>query len=111
MPPFLAFNRFVWRAIPVLAGLALVAYFGFHAAYGDRGLLSFEELERTIRQRVETLRLLEKDQVVLERRVKLVSGPEIDGDLLEEEVRFLLGWTMRDEVVILAPEVDSKSVN
>jgi cell division protein FtsB len=106
-----AMNRFFLRAAPVGAGLALVAYFGFHAAYGDRGLLSFERLEQGIQEKRGQLAVLEENRNRLERRVDLVSGTEIDGDLLEEEVRLLLGWTMQDEIVILAPEAKSKAVN
>lgn len=111
MSRFLVINRLALRAIPVFAGLALVGYFGFHAAYGDRGLLSFRELEQDIGARQADLAVLADRKHALERRVRLVSGPEIDGDLLEEEVRLLLGWTMQDEVVILAPDAANGSVN
>ena len=111
MPPFLKMNRLIWGALPMLAGVALVAYFGFHAAYGDRGLLSIRDLEQEITQQATRLQDLEQQKRKLERRVALVAGPEIDGDLLEEEVRLLLGWTMQDEVVILSPDPRNGGVN
>lgn len=111
MPRFLVINRLALRAFPAILGLALVGYFGFHAAYGDRGLLSFRMLEQDIAARKAGLAVLAERKVILERRVQLVSGPEIDGDLLEEEVRSLLGWTLQDEVVILAPNAQNGNIN
>lgn len=107
----LALNRFLLRALPGFVGLALLGYFGFHAAYGDRGLLSLRSLESDRLARQAELARLEVRKVNLQRRVNLVSGPEIDGDLLEEEVRILLGWTTVDEIVILAPEAKTNGIN
>ena len=111
MPILRIVNRRILRTLPAIAGLALVGYFGFHAAYGDRGLLSFRSIEQDIAEKSVQLASLRDRQQTIERRVALVSGPEVDGDLLEEEVRGLLGWTAPDEVVILAPARRNGSIN
>jgi len=87
--------------LPVMAVLILVGYFGWHAASGERGLGALHVLEREIRLGDNDLADLRHERDALKRRVDLISGPEVDGDLLEEEVRRLLGWTRANEIVIL----------
>lgn len=96
-----AYSSGLPKLLPILVGAALVAYFGFHAAYGERGLVSWRALEAEAAERQARLEALEARRQVVERRVALVSGPEIDGDILEEEVRAMFGWTRPDEIVIL----------
>lgn len=87
--------------MPPVIGLALVAYFGFHAAYGERGLLALKKLEAETAGKQAQLDALERQEAKLRRRVELIRGPEIDGDILEEQARRTLGWSRPDEVVIL----------
>lgn len=95
------FARPLLDLLPPIIGLALVAYFGFHAAYGERGLVSLRELQRETAAKSGELDALQDTEARLRRRVELISGPEIDGDILEEEARRTLGWSRPDEVVIL----------
>ncbi len=81
--------------------LALVFYFGFHAAYGERGLKSLRNVQTESEQVRHSLAEAETRRIALQRRVRLISPPEIDGDLLEEEVRKLLGWSAHDDIIII----------
>ncbi|WP_417515489.1 FtsB family cell division protein [Minwuia sp.] len=93
--------RLLMRLLSPAICLALVGYFGFHAAYGERGLLALRALDSRLHDQQVQLQELQQRRHALERRVALISGPGVDGDILEEEVRALLGWTGPDEIVIL----------
>ncbi|PJK31426.1 FtsB family cell division protein [Minwuia thermotolerans] len=96
-------SRHLLKFAPPLIGAALVFYFGFHAAYGERGLVALRKLEAEAGHQQERLEDLQARQERLRRRVELIRGPEIDGDILEEQARRILGWSRPDEVVILHP--------
>ncbi len=88
-------------ALATLLGASAIAYFGYHAVQGDRGI---EEWFRLTGQ----LEALEKRQVLnatriatLERRVGLLREETLDRDLLDERARAVLGLARPDEVIIL----------
>lgn len=87
--------------LPLLLGALCVGYFGFHATWGDRGLLATESLVARTAERAAHLEALQQEQDVLQRRVRLLSGPAVDADLLDEQVRSVLGWTLPEDIVIL----------
>ena len=91
------------RLLPPLGALLLVAYFGFHATYGDRGFLAHEAMRAKTAEREAVLAGLKAEQEALARRVDLIGGAGIDADLLEEEVRRALGWSRPDEIIVLQP--------
>lgn len=86
----------------LIAGM-IAGYFVWHGVNGQRGLKAGAEFE----QRLADLRL-ERDLLKLEhmqwdKRIALLRGETIDGDLLEEEARTVLGRVHKNEVVILTP--------
>ncbi len=89
------------RWLPLVLGALCVGYFGFHATWGDRGLLATRDLQDRTEERLLHLAELAADRVALQRRVGLLSGPSIDADILDEQVRKTLGWSRPDEIVIL----------
>ncbi|MDF1733455.1 MAG: septum formation initiator family protein [Minwuia sp.] len=91
----------ITRNLPLLLGALCVGYFGFHATWGDRGLLATESLQARTVERTAHLAMLEQQQAVLQRRVRLMSGPAVDADILDEQVRRVLGWTLPEDIVIL----------
>ena len=91
----------ITRNLPLLLGALCVGYFGFHATWGDRGLLATESLEARTAMRATHLAELAQEQAILQRRVLLMSGPAVDADILDEQVRRVLGWTLPDDIVIL----------
>lgn len=89
------------RWLPGLLLLLFAAWFGFHAAFGERGLLAIERLEARTAARAQVLAQVESGRAALARRVELLQGPAVDADLLEEETRRVLGWSRPGDVVVI----------
>jgi cell division protein FtsB len=106
----MAFRQFIQRraryvALPVIGALVL-AYFGYYAVQGDRGLLAYLRLAQEIRKAEITRDLLRSERETIERRVKLLRPDSIDPDMLDERVRATLGLSRPDEVVVLLRRED-----
>lgn len=67
-------------------------------------MLATRDLQDRTAQRQLRLVVLEVERVALQRRVGLLSGPAIDADILDEQVRKTLGWSRPDEIVILGKD-------
>jgi len=87
-------------AAPLL-GFILFAYFLFHLAHGERGYFSLQGIEQKISQKqhayVEVLNRRER----LNQRVMLLRPASLDRDLLEEQVRHVLGYTTKDDLIVV----------
>jgi len=86
---------FLWSASALVTG-----YFVAQAYEGARGI----EAKRQIKSRVLALRNelgdLKQERVALERKVAMLRGPMLDGDLLDERVRAELGRVNKNDFVI-----------
>lgn len=85
---------------PLLAAVAL-AYLGFHLMNGERGLYAwFRETHRqdVLQEQLATTRA-ERERV--ERRVSGLRAGSLDLDLLDEQMRRMLGMKADSEKVIL----------
>lgn len=95
--PVFTASRVVW---PVL-WMALVVYTGYHVMHGERGLYALvrEQAERTTlkKELADTQRNREK----MEMRVSHLRDDSLDRDLLDEQMRRMLGVMHKGEVVIL----------
>ena len=107
--------RHRWRMILGIALLwalsALVTgYFVAQAYEGARGI----EAKRQIKAKILALRneLIElKDQrMVLERKVAMLRGPVLDGDLLEERARAELGRVNKNDLVVFMKAAGSTAI-
>jgi cell division protein FtsB len=81
-----------------------IFYLGFHAVSGDRGLYAlFRETRKldTLKVQLEEVR---SQRLTLEHKVKLLSGQSLDLDMLDEQVRRILGLTGNDEIVYFSDE-------
>ncbi|MEQ8344692.1 MAG: septum formation initiator family protein [Sneathiellaceae bacterium] len=96
-------RRAAQATMPVVC-LAAIAYFGYHAVVGDRGVHSYRQLETEIEIAEAALAKTVAERERLERRVGLFRDTGMDPDLLEEEARRTLGLVRDNEVVILLPE-------
>ena len=88
-----------WVALVVTA---VLAYFGYHALHGQRGLLAWMDTKRELEVARRELAQRAQDRGRLERRVDALKEDRIDRDLLEEELR-KLGYVRPDEVIVLKP--------
>jgi cell division protein FtsB len=87
---------------PVL-GIALTGYFAYHLFVGDRGLLAWLRLTRTIQAENDTLARLRAEHAALGLKVKNLTPDHLDPDLLDERVRATLNLAAPNEIVIMPP--------
>ncbi|MGL5719224.1 MAG: FtsB family cell division protein [Alphaproteobacteria bacterium] len=87
--------------VPSMLGLTLM-YFIYHAIQGERGIFGWMELSRECELQERHLQALMLEKEELETKVGLMSK-EIDPDLLEYQVRLLLGYAASNEMIILKP--------
>jgi cell division protein FtsB len=88
--------------VPVL-GIALLAYFAYHAIQGDRGLFAWMALNQQLKQTHALADAVGAQRAELENRVERLSSASLDPDLLDERVRVMLNYAGQDEVVIMLP--------
>lgn len=107
------FARKSRHVIAPLCGTLFVAYFGYHAAQGDRGLLTYLRLKEEIRKAEITRDLLYAERQILERRTRLLRPDSLDPDMLEERARVMLNMGRGDERIIMLqrPGVNSPAVS
>lgn len=107
----MSLTRDITRRLPAISAqlvlASLVAYFGYHAVEGDRGLNAWWMLSQKIEMAQGTLDALQSQRVALESRVALLRPNSLDPDMLEERARTLLNFGRPDERVILNPKSDA----
>ena len=82
--------------------MTLIVYFGYHALQGDLGLLAYLKMSRQIEVLEAEAAVVASDRAALEHRVSLMSPSGVDPDLLDERVRFDLGYAHPDDIVIFS---------
>jgi len=92
--------------VPMLGAL-LLAYFGYHAIEGDRGLLAYLRLTQEIKKAEISRDLIQADRVQIERRVALLRPDGVDPDMLDERARLMLNLGRRDELTIMLQRADA----
>jgi len=94
-----------WLLLPLTL---LLAYFGYHAVHGKRGLLAWMDLRREVARAERELAALEAEREALARRVEALRPGQTDADLLESELR-RLGYLRPEEVIVLVePEPEAE---
>ena len=95
------FRRHGRQIAASLLGVAVVAYFGYHALEGERGLRSYFGFKHRIEAARMTLAGLDSERAALEVRVRALRPERLDLDMLEERAHQVLGLVHEDEVVVL----------
>src|SRR5580698_10482175 len=72
--------------IPAICAAA-VAYFGYYALWGSRGLLALADVQARLSVQQEQLVALKDDRIRLEHRIRLLQQGSEDPDLIEEITR------------------------
>lgn len=86
-----------------LIGLAALAYFGYHAVSGDRGLLTWWQLRQDLRDVQAEHESVAARRRVLEHRVALLKRGHLHPDMLDERARLMLNLIEPGEVVVIPP--------
>ena len=86
----------VW---PVL-GCLTMAYFGYHAVEGNRGLRTWYTVDAEITQAEKTHADLIQRRQLIEDRVALMRPESLNRDMLEERARAMLNLGYATDVVI-----------
>lgn len=89
------------RNWPAIIGVCLLCYFSYHALLGERSTVRLMKLERKTDEIAAVYEGLHTQRVVLEDRVVKLRPASIDRDMLEERVRYVLGYYRPGETVIL----------
>ena len=64
-----------------------MAYFGYYALWGSRGLLALADVQARLSVQQEQLVVLKDDRTHLEHRIRLLQQGSEDPDLIEEITR------------------------
>ena len=88
------------RILPFLSILVL-AYFGYHGIWGNRGFFRLLEIREQIEQAKEVAAQTEQEKKNLQYKTNALKNPKaIDMDILEEEAVRVLGQTKSENLVI-----------
>jgi cell division protein FtsB len=82
---------------------ALVAYLGYHAVQGERGLVAWLRLSQQVEQTRAALALSRAEEYRLAHRVALLRPDGLDPDMLEERARAVLNLAHPNDLVIFTP--------
>ena len=74
-------------------------YLGFHAVSGERGVFALFKESRKLELLQTELADVKAKHAALERKVHLLSDDSLDLDLLDEQVRRVMGMAGSDEIV------------
>ena len=79
--------------------MAVMFYLGFHAVSGERGVFALFKETRRLEELKKELAEVKAKHDALEHKVMLLSDKSLDLDLLDEQVKRVLGKANKDEVV------------
>ena len=89
------------RGLRAMLLLFIIFYLCFHAVSGDRGILAwFKASHQLVALELELDEANAKRESI-GKRLTLLSGPEIDHDMLDEQARRVLGFARQNEMVVL----------
>lgn len=89
------------RALRAMLLVFVIFYLCFHAVSGDRGMVAWFKANRQLDALQTELAEVREKRELISTHVDLLSGPQIDGDMLDEQARKVLGFAGRNEVVVL----------
>lgn len=88
--------------MPLLIGVCLCVYFSYHIIFGRYSYPQLISLRPVAAAKVRELDSLKSKTIVLEEKVTLLRPATLSSDLLEEQIRYILGYNKSDEIVILS---------
>ena len=97
-------HSFVRRSAGPLLVVLIMFYLGFHALFGERGLLALFTQSRQLATLTSELATVKAERAAVEHKDKLLSDNSLDLDLLDEQARRELGMVGKGEKVYLLPD-------
>ena len=92
----------VRKNLVTLIGIGLFVYFSYHLILGERSLIRYMTLQKSIASLEEQSTKMADDHKRLETKVAMMRPGSINKDLLEERARIVLGFRRPGEVDILS---------
>lgn len=89
------------RLMKPLAWMLVAFYMGYHTLHGDRGLFALMKDRRDVAQLQDELSKTKAEREKVELRVSHLRDNSLDRDLLDEQMRRMLGVMHKGEIVIL----------
>lgn len=90
----------VGRVIYITLTCVLGSYFAFASIEGNYGLLRRAEVDTDVHRLQGELTELQTQVAVLENKTQRMSDDYLDLDLLDEQVRDVLGYVRADEIIL-----------
>jgi cell division protein FtsB len=87
---------------PVL-GIAVTAYFIYHAIEGDRGIVAGREIARQLSGAKQGLTAVEGERDAMQHKVAGLEPDHVDRDLLDQQIRQNLDLVAPNEIIVLHP--------
>lgn len=83
-----------------MIGVMLCAYFSFHALYGKRSYNTLAQLTNIYDVQDTHIFALKEERKNLEKKVEMMRSATMSKDMLEEQVRDILGYHHQNELII-----------
>ncbi len=101
-------GKSVWGSLLLLS---IMFYLLFHAISGERGVLALFTETRKLDEVKAELARVKAQHDTLEHKVHLLSDSSLDLDLLDEQVRRVLGMANKNEVVYFSDDQGKNAKN
>jgi cell division protein FtsB len=89
------------RLLKPMLWLSLAFYIGYHTLHGERGLYALMRDQREVAHLSEELAKTKAEREKMELRVTHLRDGSLDRDLLDEQMRRMMGMMKKGEVVVL----------
>jgi cell division protein FtsB len=86
----------------------IVGYFVFHIFSGARGAVSWAKLSKEVTRLEKELNDLKEENEFLENKISLMRSDNLDPDLLEEQAHSVIGFSHKNDIVVLLPRDPAK---
>ena len=99
---------FIRRVSGSMFLVLVMFYLGFHAVSGERGAFALFKETRKLEKLQEELAEVKAKRETLDHKVHLLSDNSLDLDLLDEQVRRVMGLAGKDEIVYFSAKETAK---
>lgn len=94
-------RRFFLRYWPIILGVSIFVYFGYHGFSGERGIFSYRSIQTHLDEKEFELLELRSQRNAIEKKVKRLNPHSVDLDFLEEQAMRELNFYHPSHFVIM----------